>query len=1282
MLKKLAGIYESRIRPHAKKILVGILIFLFVFTVTGFFVLPPIVKSVLTKQLSANLHREVTIGQVRINPYTFSVTVRGLAVKERSSAATFVSCKELYVNLEGTSLLRLALILKEIRLTEPYINVVRKDDLSYNFSDLLEADKPAAPAKKEKSKPLRFSLNNIRIENGSVDFMDGPNKTKHTIRELTIGVPFLSNIRSYVERFVQPHFSARIDGALYTIQGKTKPFANSLETFVDVSVKDLNVPYYLAYVPMKMKFEIASALVDTQTRVSFIETKNKKTQLTVQGSLALKNLVVNDAKKKPFFKLPLLDVGIAPSEPLSQIIHLSKVSIQSPDVEVTRDAKGVLNVEALLPEEKKEKAGAKKTAKAEKTGKTGEASNQALSLDIDAITLSGGRIAFSDLSAEKPFKTVLSPVELKVDHFSNGRDRQAIYALSIESEAKETVKAQGRFSLDPLGSEGMIEVSSVVLKKYGPLCRKIVLFDIEDGRLDLSTLYKYAQGQKEPEIDLSGLSLSLRSLRLGKPGDKTDFFKLPTLAVSHTELDLAKKTLRVGSFSTRGGEIMVERLQNGDLSLLKLFPSTPAAEGQGKTAAAETSKKTAAPAAAPKAPAGKTAAQAKAAEPEKPWLVLLKQVLVDKYTVRVEDHATPTPAVLIAQNLRIKGDNISTAKNAKGKIAVSCLLNGKGKVSAAGTVGIEPIFADLKIAVAGVEAAPFQPYLADKVTMTVTGGSLSTAGALSLVSDKEGRVKAAYKGDASVVNFSSIDKSHGQDLLKLESLSLSGMAVNTEPFSVDIKGISLANFYALVSISPEGKVNLQEMLAAKGADAEAQPRPAPQETGAPVQPAPAAPAASAPPSPAKAAPPQPSPPQPRTPGQPSSGREKAAAPAGKEAPPKAIKIDQITLKGGRIDFSDASVKPRFAAHISEMAGKVTGLSAEQNTAAAVDLRAKLDDYAPLEITGKINPLRDDLYVDLKIRLKDLDLSPATPYAGTYAGYTIAKGKLSLDLSYSIAKRKLDAQNNIFIDQFTFGEKVESPKATKLPVRFAVSLLKDRKGEINLEIPVSGSLDDPKFSVGRIILRVIVNLIAKAATSPFALLGAAFGGGEELSYAEFDYGSEAIPDPGMKKLASVAKALRDRPSLKLDIEGHVDMQRDREGLRQVIFTRKIKAQKLNAITKKGQPAVPVDDVRIEPAEYAGYLKAAYKEEKFPKPKNFIGLAKDIPVPEMEKLMLAHTEVTDGDLRALASQRAMRVKDAILKSGQVEPERVFIVEPKSLAPEKKEKVKDSRVDFKLK
>ena len=293
-----------------------------------------------------------------------------------------------------------------------------------------------------------------------------------------------------------------------------------------------------------------------------------------------------------------------------------------------------------------------------------------------------------------------------------------------------------------------------------------------------------------------------------------------------------------------------------------------------------------------------------------------------------------------------------------------------------------------------------------------------------------------------------------------------------------------------------------------------------------------------------------------------------------------------------------------------------------------------------------------------------------------------RGSSTLNLKYHIEKRKLDSENKVFLDQFTFGEAVDSPKATKLPVKFAVALLKDRKGEIHLDLPVTGSLNDPKFSIWGVVWKIIGNLLVKAATSPFALLGAVFGGGEQLSYLEFDPGSFDIPAAAEAKLASLGKILQDRPGLKLEIEGHVDVEKDQEAMRQQSFRRKIAAQKLADLVKSGQPAPALDNVRVDAAEYPKYLARAYKAEKFPKPRNFIGMAKDLPVPEMEKLMLTHTRVTNDDLRQLAIARASDVRDRLVLSGKVDVGRVFLVEPKTLPPEKKEKLRDSRVDFRIK
>lgn len=537
----------------------------------------------------------------------------------------------------------------------------------------------------------------------------------------------------------------------------------------------------------------------------------------------------------------------------------------------------------------------------------------------------------------------------------------------------------------------------------------------------------------------------------------------------------------------------------------------------------------------------------------------------------------------------------------------------------------------------GIDIRSLQPYFSDRVKIIVEDGNFSTAGNL-LFSKQEGKgVQLTYKGDSSLANFASIDKVNAEDLLKWESLALNDVDIGYNPLYIHINGIALTNFYARLILHPDGSLNLQEVFEKEGQKKEAPTAPQPQKKESP----------------------------------PTKNQEASTD----------IKIEKVTFQGGEIKFTDHYIKPNYTADMIELGGRISGLTSEETKVGEVELRGKLGGGAPVEITGKINPLKKDFFMNLDVKFKDIELSPLTPYSGKYVGYPIEKGKLTMELKYLIDHRKLDAKNKFFFDQLTLGDKVESPNATKLPVKLVIALLKDRNGEIKLDIPVSGSLDDPQFSVFRVVLQIIQNLLVKAATSPFSLLGSIFGGGEELSYLEFDYGMATITEPNLKKIDTLIKALTDRPALKLDIEGHVDPDRDRDGLKQFLFQRKLKAQKLKEMVKKGEPAVPVDEVKIEPQESQKYLELAYKEEKFPKPKNILGMAKNIPAPEMEKLMLTYIEVKESDLRRLASQRAQKVRETILKAGQIQSERIFIVEPKSLAPEKKEKLKDSRVNFKL-
>jgi hypothetical protein len=386
------------------------------------------------------------------------------------------------------------------------------------------------------------------------------------------------------------------------------------------------------------------------------------------------------------------------------------------------------------------------------------------------------------------------------------------------------------------------------------------------------------------------------------------------------------------------------------------------------------------------------------------------------------------------------------------------------------------------------------------------------------------------------------------------------------------------------------------------------------------------------------------------------------------------------LRGGSVNFSDFFVKPNYTVLLTGVAGGVSEMTADK--AGDVELRGRIHQTAPVEIAGKVNALAKHLYVDLKANASDIELSPMSPYAVKYAGYGIEKGKLSLKLAYHIENRKLVAENNIYLDQLTFGAPVESATATKLPVLLAVALLKDRNGVIDIALPISGSLDDPEFGLGGIIVRVFVNLIVKAVTSPFALLGSMFGGGEELAYLEYAPGSAMLDAEDEAKLKSLAKALEERPGLKLDVSGRVEPGVDGDALKRAAVERQVKAAKLRDSGRKAADAASLAEVKIEPAEYEKNLTAAYRAATFDRPRNALGVLKDLPVAEMEQLMLADARVGEDELRALAEARAQAAKDWLVQSGKIAAERVFIVAPKSGAEGNKDKGKPTRADFALK
>ncbi len=1226
-----------------------------VWAVVGFLVLPHFLRPVVERKLAESLHRPVKLRGLSLNPFTLSVTLDGLDVRDKGGSVPFFSFARLLLNFEIASIFRGGPVIRALTLSKPAVTVVRNEDRTYNFQDLLdEAMKPKPPKPGQKDKPLRFSVNNIRIEGGNVDFDDRPGKTKHEVRNLNIGIPFISNIPSKVEITTRPLLEARVNGTPFSLEGTAKPFSQTHEMSLDIKLADLDLPYYFAYAPPSIPWKLKSGRLDVDVTVAFAQPPGGVPSLVLSGSSALRQFAA-EKDGRPLMALERLELDLDSADAFRRKVRVQSVKVVRPEAWVRREKLGEHKIaEAFIapaaPSGKKAGGQAREEP---------EAAGAPMLVQIGEIRVEGGKVHYDDLSFARPFQTLIGDLAVSVKNFSTAPGKAAAFEMSAKTDAGETIRNVGTVTMEPLVVQGRVELTGMPLKRYAPFYEAQVRFDVDDGVLDLATRYRYSTGAEANSI-LSELAAALKSPRLRKRDEKKPFFEAPALTVSGASLDLGKHDVVVGEIATAGGVLSVTRDKEGNADLAKLAAEAPpGAPAQASTAAAA------------------------------PWNVALRKLSLETYTVHIQDFAPDRPAKYALTKLGVLLENVSMARDAKGALSVRFGINGRGSASAKGDVGIHPTFASLDADVRDLDLVPLAPYVLSSFKVTLARALLSARGKLSLSESVPGKTSIVYSGKALIRDLLTVDPATKLDFFKWDAFSLEGLKAGYAPTFLEVGRLAVNGVAFDLVVEEDGTVNLSKVVGKKPASEEA------SEAEEEEAPAPSASASAAPPAAAPVTPAAPSTEEsPATAGKAQIQSASASASPPAAATPAAqaagtddkvpIRIDELTLQGGRIGYADHFIKPNFAATLGNLGGRITGLSTEMGTVAKLDLKGSLANHSPLEISGSVNPLAATAFADVTASFRGIDLPPFTPYSGKYAGYAIGRGTLTLELHYKLQNRKLAAENKILADQFEFGEKVESKDATKLPVRLAVSLLKDRNGLIDVDLPIEGSLDDPKFRLGKLIWKLLGNLIGKAATAPFALLGKLVGGGksEELSSVDFADGSETLDDAAKKKLDALGKALNDRPALKLEATGRVSGDKDAEGLRHLLFDRKLKAQKLVVLSKSGEAPGSVDAVEVSAEEYPTYLEKAYKKEKFKKPSNFLGIAKDIPSAEMESLMLANLAVTDDDLRQLALARANAVKDYLTGSAKVEATRVFVLEPAVKPAQSTATARGSRVDFALK
>lgn len=1233
------------------------LLVLLAFWVIAWLAVPPIAKSQLQKIASEKLGRQVTVGKIDFKPWTLELTLNDLRIATADGSKPQVAIGRIYADAELQSIFRLAPVIDAVTIDAPAILLTHLADGKYDIDDIL-AKLSAGPPPDPNAKPARFAIYNIAINGGSVEFDDQTVKRKHELRDFVLKVPFLSNLDSKRDINTEPKLAFVLNGSQFDSAAFTTPFAESRKTDAHVQFKGLDLVPYLGYIPGSVPVRVQAGSLDADLKIGFEHGATDGLKIT--GTVEAHGTKVADARGRDLLAFESLKVAVADVRPLESVFHLSEVALVNPQLAVARDAAGQLNLLATDPATGATEKAAPLPAAAASAPAGKPAEKPVLKVQVDKVALSGGRIGWRDETVSPAAAVALTELGIDVTAVTWPMDKPAQFSGST-ALAGASLKFKG--SATDKVADVQTEVDGLPLSLAAPYLAQS-LEPTLDGKLSGQIDIAWAQ----PELKFKARRLAADGLALTQA--KTALASVGRFELVDAEVDMTRHTLNIASFTATNPKVRVER-DNEKRWMFERWLKTPAGGG---------TKEADAKVAAPKPAAAETP---QPGANTKPWALTIGTLAVDNGALSYADKAGATPVTVEVTAFKLHAQKLAPETNTTSPLEVSGRIGSgrsdPGRFDYKGNIVLKPLAAEGRLEVASFPAHAFKAYYADALNVDIRRAFASYRGTVRYATSPAG-MSIKLAGDTALDDFRansvSLTQSPGFDrntnqLLSWKTLSLRGLQVSMAPNAppnVDVRETTLTDFFARVIVDPTGRLNLLSLTkkgeaeanaaaAATAAAGEASTRKGPGGTTTTTRGAPARTTGGAPVS-AEA----------MVGGTPEPARPAAAPAATAQASPDTglapvINFGPMSLVNGKIDFTDLFVKPNYSADLSELTGKLSSFSSNppkgeggRPALADLELRGKAQQTAALEITGKLNPLAKPLELDITAKMRDLDLAPLSPYAVRYAGHGIERGKMSMDVNYKVAPDgQLTATNKLVLNQLQFGEEVAGAPAS-LPVKLAVALLADRNGVIDVDLPLSGSLNDPQFSVGPLIWKAVVNLIVKAVTAPFSLLTGGLGGGSgESSAITFEPGGSELSASAKESLDKVAKALTDRPTLQMTVIGTSNLEKERDAYQRQRVRQLTYAEKRRVAVRGGQTGTDVPPVTD--AEYPDLLTAVYKRADITKPRNMVGLAKDLPLKDMENLLFASVPVDEESMRQLAVERGAAVRDYLLAK-KLPSERLFL------------------------
>lgn len=921
-------------------------------------------------------------------------------------------------------------------------------------------------------------------------------------------------------------------------------------------------------------------------------------------------------------------------------LHLADVELDAPHTELLFAENGTLNLSRLF-----------KLPPSEPTPAAQEPSDP-FPLRIDRIRLAEGSLHFLDRRPSEPVEFVFDPMGFELHNLSTLPEDGGNMTLVATGPHGGKLDWKGDLSIVPFTSKGSFTLEGVPLKAWWPYVRDNAPLNLNNGVLSLASDY-HLDLSKGTQLLLDKAAVTLRDLDLSSPEGKP-LAKLASLDVADTTLDLVKQEVVVGQIRSQGLEAWAAREKDGQLDWQKLFatfkpykrPEEPTPQAQAApeqtageppavvasepaTAAQPAGKPDATPAAptetaqakpaAPAQPGAKpadagkaaqTAEAAQPAEPAKPWHVVLRDTQLRGYKAHLADRAPGKPVNLEVGPLDLDLQNLDSGLTSPLQLKLKTGLGPRGQIEASGQVIPNPVSAKLKVSTRDIDLRVAQAYIDPFIRLELRSGLLAS----DLDVDLKGTDPLAFsvKGSAQVTQLHTLDTLKSRDFVKWTKLTLNGLAYQHGD-SLVIQTVSLEEPYARFIINEDRSTNVSELIIKQ-----------PESSSAPAS-------------------------------------KNSGSGGGKEL---GIRIGGVKINNGSANFADLTLRPDFATAIQQLGGEIGTIDNRNPAPASVDVKGKVDKYAPVTIKGSLNPFSPLEKLDIATSFKRVELTTLTPYSGKFAGYRIRKGRLNLDLHYQITQGKLKAENKVLVEHLQLGEKVDSPDAVDLPVKLAIALLKDANGNIDIQLPVEGDLNNPQFSVMPIVWQTLRNLVVRAVQAPFNFIAglASGGGGPDLSNVTFAAGASELDASAQANLDKLADALKQRPALKLEVEGVAAAASDGPLLADRRLKQEYQKNYYSMLQRRGDK-VPSDASQLEvpedlqPILLEGVYRARLKKQP---PAEWQQLSKDERSAKMRQAVLDSWSDSQLLLRKLGQERATQIKDYLVTKGGLGDDRIYLID----------------------